>query len=315
MLAVASLIFAVVPVTVYVWLVWMMDRYDREPVGLLLANFAWGAIGAIILSIAGSLAVSAAVERGQLFDTVVIAPVVEEAMKAVFLLWTVRQRTFDNVTDGLVYGMAIGLGFGMTENFFYFLGAETVGEWASLVVVRTLFSAIVHALATGVCGAFMGMTKFQLRRFRFPLRTLGLLLAVGIHFIWNASISLQTPASVGLGFLFVLGSAAIILVLVQVALSYENRMLLRELAEEAAIGLFPESHLRFLPYAGRRKISGWLPPHVHRGRYIQTATRLAFRKSQLPFCSDAELHSCADEINDLRRTISGMLFPEPGVPG
>jgi RsiW-degrading membrane proteinase PrsW (M82 family) len=312
MLAFASLVFAVVPVLVYVWLVWIMDRYDREPVGLLLVNFAWGAVGAVALSIGGSIAMSAAVDGGQLFDTVIVAPVVEEIMKASFLLWTVRRRAFDNVTDGLVYGMAIGLGFGMTENFFYFLAAGSASVWIALVVIRTLFSVLVHALATGVCGAFIGMTKFQFRRYRWPLRALGLVLAESIHFIWNASISLRTPASVGLGFLFVLASAAVILALVQVALSVENRTLLRELADEAARGVLPASHLRFLPFVGRRRIAGWLPPHVHRGEYCRTATLLAFRKAELPFTTDAERPSYAAEIEALRARIAAILLPGAG---
>jgi len=52
---------------------------------------------------------------------VLVAPLVEETTKGIYLFKTAKGFEIDNITDGLVYGGAIGLGFGMTENFFYFL--------------------------------------------------------------------------------------------------------------------------------------------------------------------------------------------------
>ena len=63
-----------------------------------------------------------------------------------------------------------------------------------LVVVRTLFTAVMHAMATGIFGAFMGLTKFGRPSLRVPLRLLGLGLAMGMHFFWNFSVSINNPA-------------------------------------------------------------------------------------------------------------------------
>ena len=57
-----------------------------------------------------------------------IAPLIEEPAKALCLLALYRSREFDNATDGFVYGAAAGLGFGMTENFFYFGGPKEFVE-------------------------------------------------------------------------------------------------------------------------------------------------------------------------------------------
>ena len=92
----------------------------------------------------------------------VVAPFVEEITKGAFLLFTIRSNKFDNITDGIVYGGAIGLGFGMTENFLYFiLYGNTLVNWITIVIIRTLFSAVMHCVATATFGAFLAYSKYK----------------------------------------------------------------------------------------------------------------------------------------------------------
>ncbi len=280
MLALFSLVFAIVPMSLYLIAIYFMDRYDREPIGLLVLNFVWGAVGAIFWGVVLSLTLSAMLDWGGHNDTILLAPFVEELTKGVFLLITARNRRFDNITDGIVYGMAIGLGFGMTENFLYFLGAASVEQWVMLVVIRTLFSAVMHAMATGVFGAFVGATKFGASALRWPLRLLGLGLAMFMHFFWNFSVSIDAPEGFALGVIFIFFSLIVIMGTFQFSLLRESRLIARELAEEVERGLIPAAHINFLPFTSRRKLLGWLSPVVNRKQYIQCATKLAFRKSQ-----------------------------------
>ena len=310
MLAIASLVFAIVPILLYLWSIWLMDRYDREPVSLLLLNFAWGALGAVFFGIVFSISLSVSLGTSAFHDAIFIAPLTEEITKGVFLLWTVRDRRFDNITDGVVYGMAIGLGFGMTENFMYFLSASTPEEWVFLVIVRTVYTAVMHAMATGIFGAFMGMTKFGPASRRWPLRFLGLALAIGIHFFWNFSVSINNPAAAGLGMLFIFLSLVVIIVVVQLALLAENRLLIRELAEEAELGRIPATHLQYLPYSSKRKLLGWISPTVDRKMYIQLSTRLAFRKFQSRNCREEDRAQYVEEVDRLREEIASLLHDE-----
>lgn len=307
MLAIASLVFALLPMLLYLWGIWLMDRYDREPVSLLLLNFAWGALGAIFFGIVFSITLSTTLGSSDFHDAIFIAPFIEELTKGLFLFWTVRDRRFDNITDGVVYGMAIGLGFGMTENFLYFLGASTAGEWVFLVVVRTLFTAVMHAMATGIFGAFMGLTKFGRPSLRVPLRLLGLGLAMGMHFFWNFSVSINNPAAAGLGTIFIVLSVIVIVVVVQLALLAENRLLIRELREESELGLIPATHLQYLPYTNKRKLVGWLSPVVDRKRYVQMATLLAFRRFQSRSCRPEHRDDYIAEVETLRGEIRELL--------
>lgn len=310
MLAIASLVFAIVPVLLYLWSIWLMDRYDREPITLLLANFVWGALGAVFFGILFSVFVSGLFGTSSFFDAIFVAPITEEITKGIFLLWTMRDRRFDNITDGVVYGMAIGLGFGMTENFMYFLSASTPEEWVFLVVVRTLYTVVMHAMATGIFGAFIGLTKFGRPALRWPLRILGLFLAMFIHAFWNFSVSINNPAAVGLGMIFLILSLIVIITVMQLALLAENRLIVRELSEESELGLIPATHMQYLPYTSKRKLLGWISPVIDRNKYFHLATRLAFRKFQSRHCPPALEEDYLDEVANLRVQIGELLHDD-----
>ena len=189
-----SALAAILPMTLYLTLIWRYDRFDREPIPLLLQNFFWGAFGAVLFAFIGSYLFASYyryfqhyfVSR-QSFELVLLAPLIEESTKGVFLFSTVANRKFDNITDGLVYGGAIGLGFGMTENFLYFLtNTESIGTWVTIVIIRTLFSGLMHCISTGLLGAISalqnsGRLPFDSSLFPpdFPLR---------LPFIWVGTI-------------------------------------------------------------------------------------------------------------------------------
>jgi RsiW-degrading membrane proteinase PrsW (M82 family) len=317
-----SVFFATLPILAYLFAIWWMDRYDREPVWLLLVTFAWGALGGVFLALIGSLALD--LSMGVIFgvqgstealDTVFVAPVVEEMTKGLFLLLIFVRRDFDNTTDGIVYGAAAGLGFAMTENFLYFVSAYMhggAGSWAETVFVRTLFSGVMHGCSTATLGASLGYIKYAqgtVRKFIVPI--LGLMAAMGLHAFWNGSLVLANASESGVPLVVALvgipAYVALLLTITQVSLVYESRTIAAELREEAALGIIPEAHLRILPSFFRRAASGWLPPTVVKRRYIPLATTLAFRKFQRKRCAASEVASFDIEIAKLRAEVRRVL--------
>ncbi len=318
---VLSVVFATVPILGYLYLVWWLDRYDREPVGLMLLTFAWGAVGGVLLAIVGSILLRLSmgaifgITGNELMDVAFVAPVVEEMTKGLFLLAVFARRDFDNTTDGVIYGAAAGLGFAMTENFLYFLAAYFyggAGSWAQAVFFRTLFTGLMHAFATATLGASLGYSKYadgDTRKFVTPIA--GLLAAIGIHAAWNACMLLTgivesvVPITVAMIGIPVFG--LLLLTLTQVSLLHESRTIEAELREECALGIIPEAHLRILPHYLKRAGNGWLPPDVEKRRYVPLATILAFRKFQRKRCAPSELGSFEEEIGRLRLEIRKVL--------
>ena len=282
---VSSAIAAFVPMFIYLLLIWRFDQYEREPFLLIIRNYLWGALGAIFFSLVGSYILSFFLsifihnkESLTRIETIIIAPLVEETTKGIFLFFTITSRKFDNMTDGIVYGGAIGLGFGMTENFLYFISnTGSLNTWVTIVVIRTLFTSVMHCVSTATLGAFLGYAKFKNLYYKLTFPFLGLASAIFIHFAWNLMISFEKTEP--LGFLFMLITILIFIVVFSISVSNDKRIIYNELLEEAKNGLIPMNHISILNSSERNNF-GWIDENI-RKLYIQAATTLAFRKMQL----------------------------------
>ncbi len=307
MLVALSVPCAVLPVLGFLWLIWWMDRYDREPIWLFGLAFLWGAGGGVVLALVTS---HAAADVG-LIELVKWAPLIEEPAKALVLLLIVTSAHFDNTTDGFVYGAAAGLGFGMTENFFYFRHAAEGGDllaFALLVALRSLYSALMHASATSVVGAALGWAKFRPGPSRWIIIPGGMAVALGIHGLWNWLLAAGAAGSITLGLLdFILFPVefGILFAIFQLCLLDEKRILERELQEEVDLGVIPPKHLEFLGAYRRRSLPGWLPEEMDHRAYVRAATTLAFRKHQLRNTASPDFY--AVEVTRLRQQILQLL--------
>lgn len=313
----ASLFAAIVPSVLYLIFIWKYDKYDPEPIGLYLKNFFWGAIGAVFFAIIGNLIVNSFVKNlvadsiyAEEFDTIVIAPFVEEITKGIFLFSTVAKRKFDNVTDGIVYGGAIGLGFGMTENFFYFIAnSDSFANWFAVVLIRTFFTAVMHCVSTAVFGAFLGAAKFKGFRYKLILPPIGLAIAIFIHSAWNFSVSFTSTTLIG--FLFLIGTIILFLSAFSLSIYGEKKMILRELREEVNNGLFDEKYLQIIS-SDQRKEKGWIDESI-REKFSRDSISLAFRKMQTRNSIGVNRNFYESEAALLRDNIKSY-FADPEKP-
>ena len=319
-LAFASLIAAVVPMFFYLLLIWWLDRNDREPFWLVLINFFWGATGAIFLGIIGSLIFQIPINEfirlsnvddpnriSDLSGAVVTAPLVEEFTKGIFLVLMSYNKRFDGVVDGIVYGGAIGLGFGMTENFMYFLNYGTTPvSWIMIVLIRTLFSAVMHCMSQATFGGFIGFAKFKPFFYKLFLIPAGFCLAVFLHFMWNFTVSFEDTTPIG--FVFLILYLITLFTIFQFAIYLESRSIRRELEEESLQGVIPSEHMKFLPFVSRRYKAGWCPIGIDQKTYVKTATTLAIRKNQMKHLSGYKRNMYEREVADLRYKLQMMLY-------
>jgi len=319
-LAFASLVAAVIPMFTYLLIIWWLDRNEREPFWLIFINFLWGATGAIFLAIVGSLmfqiplstfihvfAGGDPTELIQLSGAIITAPLVEEFTKGIFLLFMSMLKRFDGVVDGVVYGGAIGLGFGMTENFMYFLFYGTTPmSWLFIVIIRTLFSAVMHCMSQATFGAFIGFAKFKPFIFKLILIPTGFFIAVFLHFAWNLTVSFEQTTI--LGFLFLILYFFSIFAIFQIAIYLESKTIKKELYEESHYGIIPSEHLNHLPYVLRRYKYGWCPPSINQKEYVKTSIILALRKYQYKNSKGGMQRSYQIDVENLRYKIQMMFY-------
>jgi RsiW-degrading membrane proteinase PrsW (M82 family) len=309
----------------YLLFIWWLDRYEREPLWLLLAAFAWGGLGGTCLGCLLSLPFAAAAQlvpiagAPEAISAIIVAPFAEEFTKALIFIPLVLTHHFDNETDGLIYGAAAGLGFAAVENILYYSSAMEGGASAvlTLVVMRTLFSSLVHCISSAAIGMAIGYARHRsgtMRWIKYPL--MGYAFAVINHAAWNAiatfagfsgtpDILRGTLLLLGIG--LVIGASILMFVLTQASLKREHDAIRRFLHKEAERGTLPDEHADIIPYWLKRRRSGWLDPNIPKDEYIRAATLLAFRQHQLEIAEGERRERYRQEIEKFRKEIRFML--------
>jgi len=291
-------------------LVWLADRFEREPLGMVLLAAAWGTVPAVLLSCLLEFSVqfpliALAGADGKALEplmTVVVAPPVEEAVKALalFALILFRRREFDDVMDGLVYGAAVGIGFSFAEDLVYFVSAaghDGLGAAFLTFLLRNLGFALNHSLFTALTGIGFGLARLYHRN-AFALvgwPAAGLLAAVGFHTSHNALALLQLPGLLGALYLHLMAALSLA-VLVFVLWGVERRWIARRLAQEVAEGTIPPEALEALPFLHR---PGGVTPR--RARELRGALQqLAFHRRQ---ADEGWSPESAEELEAYRTTV------------
>lgn len=248
-----------------------VDRYEPEPLWLLVICFFWGALGAtffsLIFNTIGGVVISSAVGVQSASDAQLaggltasfVAPLVEESFKGGFLLivWlasTFWLRELDGALDGAIYGGVIGLGFTLTEDVLYIMRAtEQAGlaGFGCVFFLRTIGGGLGHATFTAMTGLGVGVaaeTRSTLVKLIAPVG--GWTAAVGLHFLHNFLVSFFGGAGVVLKFLVFLTFALLFFVLLYVLAFRDRSIVMRGLADEVGKLLHPKEF--------KLTTSGWM---------------------------------------------------------
>lgn len=195
----------------------LLDTYEREPMWIIGLMGAWGGTFAVGIAILGNEAISAAlpVDVDAVFGAALSAPLVEELSKGAALLAAFfvsrslfkrfGRMEFEGVTDGIVYGAAVGFGFAFTEDILYLFNnayiSNDLGVGIDVFMMRVDFfglNSLGHAIYTGTFGAGLGMATWattQRARIGWPL--LGLAIGMFMHAMHNGLISLILVSKFG----------------------------------------------------------------------------------------------------------------------
>jgi RsiW-degrading membrane proteinase PrsW (M82 family) len=170
------------------------ERHQREPVLAVLGLFLYGGTLGVIIALALTLLFGAGFGASQtglnLLTLVVVAPLAEELAKGLGL-GLARGRVRE-AEDGIIYGAAIGLGFGATENLLY--GLKALGdsgiEAAALTIgLRVFSSVLLHAGSSALLG--YGYARMRLSGSGPVVLLPFYLLAVAMHALYNFLVGPQ----------------------------------------------------------------------------------------------------------------------------
>jgi RsiW-degrading membrane proteinase PrsW (M82 family) len=272
-------VLAYLPVALYLFVPYVVDRYDPEPWWALLGVFVWGALfaagfSAVFNTYGGQLVgeLTADRETGELYSLAISAPVFEELFKglAVFGMVVFLRREFDGVVDGIIYATFVAIGFAATENIIYYARAdlaETVGRrsgaLSQIFVLRGVLTPWLHPLFTSMTGLGFGLARENNEAWKnvvYP--AFGYVVAVVLHSWWNglptitARIAGPTGGQLmqGLNLLIGIVMALTFFVIVLLLVRRKGQTIKKYLYDELLIGtISPEEFQLIGSWGGRLK--------------------------------------------------------------
>jgi protease PrsW len=186
------LTISLAPVLIILIYIYFRDKYEKEPIALLLLGLLAGALLTIPVGfIEWALMAPFQGENGMIdagYKSFIVAAFTEESFKfiAVLLLFW-RNREFNERFDGIVYAVFVSLGFAAVENIMYVFnyGMQTG-------IFRALTAVPAHALFGITMGYYIGLARFIPQQKRLLL-VRAILYPIILHGLYNYLIFSENP--------------------------------------------------------------------------------------------------------------------------
>ena len=241
----------------YLWL----DRWEPEPPRLLIMAFLWGASVAVLLSVIFEQVLHTAIEGpGQKpgFTTMaIVAPVVEEAAKGLFLVLMMtgrRRNELNTLTDCLVYAGFTAVGFAWLENIFYIAGGENLPASLATAAMRLVVGPFAHPLFTTMTGIGVYYALKQRSAIaKAGALLLGYLAAVAMHALWNGSALLGSTTYLSVYVVWMMPVFALAIVLAVMSRRREGQIIAGKLPGMISAGLLTPAEATWVSSLPARK--------------------------------------------------------------
>jgi RsiW-degrading membrane proteinase PrsW (M82 family) len=180
----AVLLASLAPVLIILFYIYFRDKYDKEPLGLLLKALLMGIVVIIpVIFIERMLMIlmpQSSKVAAAAYHAFVVAGSTEELFKflALYLLvW--KSPSFNEKFDGIVYAVFVSLGFAGVENVLYVMdgGMQTA-------LTRALTAVPAHAIFGITMGYYLGIAHMY-KELKGPYLARALLVPILLHGIYD----------------------------------------------------------------------------------------------------------------------------------
>ena len=180
---VVALGVSVLPVFLFLVALVLIDSYKLISLRAVLLAVAAGAVAALT---AYGVNVWLRPELGMTVPPYsrYVAPVIEESLKAAYVVYLLSRSKVGFVVDAAIYGFAIGTGFAFVENLYYLRVHEAASVWTW--IVRGFGTAVMHGGATAIMAMVSRALHTRSDAFRLHLVLPGLWVAAVLHSLYNS---------------------------------------------------------------------------------------------------------------------------------
>lgn len=158
MMTVISFLSALLPIVIYIYVVYKLDNFSLLSVRRLFTLVLCGMLAA--LTCFGLFQLTGRILSDEVSD--LANPVIEETVKALPLLILARSKKIVFFIDSVICGAAVGGGFSILENVFYLVLGDALGVGTTLF--RGLEVALIHmGCSACIAVAFMFIVRLAER--------------------------------------------------------------------------------------------------------------------------------------------------------
>jgi protease PrsW len=189
------IILALAPVFIIAIYIYFRDKYEKEPIRMLIKALIIGVIAVVPILFAESFLQMIYIQTGTILDAAyrafIIAGLSEEFFKyagVYLLIW--NNKYFNEKFDGIVYAVFVSLGFAAVENIMYVMDGGY-----QVAYTRFLTAVPAHAIFGVLMGYYLGIahmykelrSRFLKYAFLIPFLLHGFydfILMSGLPYLW-----------------------------------------------------------------------------------------------------------------------------------
>lgn len=186
---------AILPIIIIAFIIYKIDRFDKEPVKLLAKVMLFGAIVTIPVIFVEKLLqlIPFSGILGYLYSAFIVAALTEEVFKRkVVLKFAYKNPAFNERLDGIIYCVFAALGFAAFENVLYVFSYQAASP--NIALYRGLLSVPAHTLFAISMGYYLSLAKYSVDPVlakRYSRKSL--LVPIMMHGIYDFILFVGTP--------------------------------------------------------------------------------------------------------------------------
>ncbi|MFH1312407.1 MAG: PrsW family glutamic-type intramembrane protease [Candidatus Eisenbacteria bacterium] len=159
-----------------------LDSFKLVSVRMIVQTILIGCVAAVVLMFLNGPIQRVCGMEIQTFSRY-LAPVLEELLKAVPLIYLISRKRLGFMVDAAICGFAVGAGFAVIENIYYLRSLEEANILAW--IIRGFGTAVMHGGTTAIFAVLAKNRSDRYARGGFHVFLPGLLIAIAIHSFFN----------------------------------------------------------------------------------------------------------------------------------
>lgn len=182
MTEVLKILLGLIPVLFFLASLIVLDSYKLVKLKSVFTTIVVGCLTALLSMVVNNGVVTFFSVESTVFQRYV-APFVEEFIKCVFLIYLIRSCRVGFMVDAAIRGFAIGAGFALVENIYYWMALDSTQ--VSLWIVRGFGTAAIHGGTMTIFGIISKNLHERKQSWGLLVFLPGFAMAVVLHSLFN----------------------------------------------------------------------------------------------------------------------------------